>query len=146
MTLSWMPRDAWYDIDWVTHQADELLQQGTQKQLLHALALERQQPKKRWTVSSHILLKADIGQITGPVIEQLEWGLGMSLWTDKQTIFGRFNGQAARYEHTTAHIRREMLGGNDSSWTVFLGIITEGTRIGDAVELVTAIEQTDQKT
>ena len=136
--LAGIPRGAWHDTGWDVAQAHNLLRRATPEQLQQALEHEQQHPEEQWSVSNHILTWANIEQLTGQVIKQLEWNSGITAWatTPEDGTTGH-----DRWRHISEHIQQQLLGGNKNAWTVFHGIVGPGTRIGAAAELANAIEQ-----
>ena len=123
-TLFGMPDGAWHVPEWDLGQqsVDELLQQATSAQLLQAIEHEQHHPRKRWSISYHILSQADIAQLTGQVIEQLKWDVAMT-WlavADSLTLEKPGNEQ---WRHVSDHIRQHLLDGDNDAWDVFHGII-----------------------
>ena len=138
VVLSGMPPNTWHDTGWDAAQAHDLLRQATPAQLRQALEYERQHPKAQWSTSAHIMTWADIEQLTGQIIEQLEWN---SVIATRATTPGDEHRRFDRWCHISEHIQQQLLGGDNNAWTVFHGIVEPGTRIGDAVELANTIEQ-----
>ena len=139
-TLFGMPNGAWHETERDLAHVDELLQQATSAQLLQAIEHEQHHPRKRWSISYHILSQAGIAQLTGQVIEQLKWDVAMT-WmaaADSLTLEKPGNEQ---WRHVSEHVRQHLLDGDNNAWTVFHGIISEGDRIGEAAALAAAIEQ-----
>ena len=140
--LDEMPTSAWRDKLRTGTQGRGLLLQATTAQLQQALDHDRQQhPKRRHTASNDILAWAHIEQLTGPIIEQLNWNGGIISWA---TIPDAGCTVRGRMRHVGEHIQNQLLHGNDNAWTVFLGIVGQGTVIGTAVEIANAVEQSSR--
>ena len=131
-------RFGWRDADWVVTQGHNLLRQATPEQIREALTWEQQHPENPWSVSDHVLEWAAGEQITGPVIEQLEWQDWFQPWT---TTPEDGNTDNDRWLHIREHIQQRLLGGDKDAWVVFHGIVEPGTRIGAVAELANSIEQ-----
>ena len=132
-----MPYSARSQTGWTAAQAHKLLQQATPEQIRQSLAYEQQHPGSCWQGSDYILTWANIGQLTGPVIEQLEWNIKLAVWT---TAPGDGTTTRGRGRHISEHIQQQLLEGNDNAWNMFLGIVGPGTRIGAAAALAIAVE------
>ena len=120
----------------------KLVQQATPELLLQALACERLHPGSRWSATDHILSWVDIGQLTGPVIEQLPWRNHILLPVTSPTngAYAYENVRGSKRQHVVEHIKQQMLGGGSNAWIVFQGIVEHGTVIGEAAALAVAIE------
>ena len=132
------PNRTWYDTGWVSIQARDLLRQATPTQLQQALDYEQQHPGSKWRASEHILKWANMAQLTGQIIEQLEWNDGLAACTatpEKPTT------DRDRWRHIAEQIQQQLLNSNDDVRTVFHGIVEPGNRIGAIAELAIAIEQ-----
>ena len=139
--LAGMPAGTWHGATTaITAQVDALLRQATPEQLRQAIEYERQYSDGTWRTHSQIIASATLRQLTGAVIEQLEWrdsylGYATAPWTRTEGT-----GRARRIRHIVEQIQQQLLEGSEAAWTVFLGIAGPGTRIGDAAELAVAVE------
>ena len=140
--ISRMPRPAKNYPSWALNRAYELLRQATPEQLLQALDLV-QDPDAWWEVSDQILEWATVGQLTGPVIERLVW---CDDWNDVPYPGGSWeeagypDGPEPRWRHVVEYVQQTLLGGDVNAWELLLGIVSDGTLIGDAAKLAAAIE------
>ena len=158
VVLSGLPPVTWHNPLPVLHQGHNLLEQATPEQLLQALKHEQTHPEGWWTASNHILTRATTEQLTGPVIEQLQWEDGILDWatTPKNTaathnpardparplarIQQRETALRSRCRHIVEHIQQHLLAEDSNAWNIFLGIVEPETIIGDTAELAHAIE------
>ena len=134
-----LPPVAWYDNTWIADQAHSLLRQATPKQLVQAIKYEqRHHPDGQIAVSNHIATWAKPEQITERIIKQLDWNAGMAAWSTTPD-----DGITTRDQwwHIRENIKQQLLGGDDDTWTVFLGIVEHGNNIGETAELAIAIGQ-----
>ena len=137
--LDKMPPSAWHDDLRIGTQGSDLLWQATTAQLQQALDHDRQQhPKRRHTASNGILALAHIEQLTGPIIEQLNWNGGINSWA---TVAAGESSVRRRMRHVREHIQNQLLHSSDAAWTVFLGIVEHGYIIGETAELANTIAQ-----
>ena len=142
--LSGIPYRAWHETGWIVAQARNLLKQATPEQLRQALVHEQQHPGGWWTANGDILAEATVEQLTGPVIEQLGWQDWFRIvyaTNPGHQHYALDDAKNRRARHIVEHIQQELLEGDKSAWTVFLGIVELGTGIGPAIELANAIEQ-----
>ena len=141
--LSEMPWDAWRYTETIDTQAADLARQATPEQLIQAMALDKQRPDGWWDAIGHVLSWATAEQLTVPVIEQLRW--------DDELYYVPMLGTPGnedclyedgdpRWRHIVEHIQQRLLGGDKHAWEMFLGIVEEGTPIGEAAELANAVE------
>ena len=138
VVVSGMPNSAWRSDDWIMAQARNLLKQATPEQLQQALACGQQHPTGWWQPSDHILTWAAIEQLTGQILEQIDWNSGMAA---EVTTPGDETTGHDRWRHIVEQIQQQLLDGDKNSWTVFHGIVEPGNNIGDSAELAKAIEQ-----
>ena len=126
----------------IGRRGGDLLRQSAPEQLRQALAWAQQQSVfTRHIANSDILKCATVEQLTGPVIEQLQWN---GVYADCGTPPGNEAPEHWRDRHIVAHIQQQLLGGDENAWNVFLGIVDGDTAIGDAAELARVIEQQDR--
>ena len=135
--LSWMPDSAWCETVAVLNQARELLEQATPEQLQQALAHNQEDPGTWWLIYDDVLRYATVEQLTGAVIEQLPWDNRMADWAIIQEA--KTTEHDRRRRHIVDQIQQRLLGGNKNAWTVFLGIVETGNRIGETSELAAAV-------
>ena len=134
--LSGMAKSAWRSDEWIMNQADNLLKQATPEQLLQTLTREQQQPGGWWQANDHILTWADIDQLTGQILKQVDWTRRMVVavdWPEEEIT--------DRWLHIVEQIRQQLLDGDSNAWNMFLGIIEPGHSIGETAEIAKAIEQ-----
>ena len=134
--LSSMPADAWHDTARATDHGISLARQATPEHILQALAHEQRHPGGWWRVSEHILSWAGVEQMTGPVIEQLEWDrhLSNTAVTTKQARL------PILWSHIVEHTKQHLLADDSNAWEIFLSIAKEGATISENAELAHAIE------
>ena len=140
-----LPPVAWYDADRAAARGNDLLEKAEPAQIREALTWEQQRPDGRQRASNHIVTWATIEQLTGPVIERLGW---QERYLDYATTAEQYQALKPgstdpRIRHVVEHIQQELLGGNETAWTVFHGIIEPGDIIGGVAELANAIAQTN---
>ena len=143
-TLSGMQYSAWHTPSWDTQQAAELLRRATTAQIQQTLTYEQHHPSGWWSVSKHLLAWSTVGQLTGRIIEQLDWDSRTAAWAATAAwATPRTDGGADRdrWWHIRGHIQQQLLEGDKHAWDVFLGIIEPGHSIGETAELAKAIEQ-----
>ena len=144
-TLSRMPDDAWYRGDQESVFGGPLVQQATPEQLIEALKHEHR--SKMWKTTHHVLLHANDKQLTGPVIEQLEWDDWFHNVATGQNVDGTDYGYLGKIDwerrvgRIVEHIQQRLLRGNQDAWDIFCGVAGPGNPIGETAELALAIEQ-----
>ena len=140
VALSETPPGAWQATGWIKNQAGELLKQATTDQVLQALEYDQEHPEnRRRQVSDHVQIWADIEQLVGPVIAQLQWDDGLAAWAD--TPDDESIGSARDRQRIVETIQQELLNGDNNAWAVFRGIVEPGHSIGETAALAVAIEQ-----
>ena len=143
--LSGMPNSAWHYPDWAVNQEQDLFRRATQKQIRQALEYEQQHPGSWWSVGDDVLEWATVEQLTGHVIEQLEWHDWLHDYaTDPEQHQAQTTNTGlspSRRRHIVEHVQQQLLKGSDTAWHAFLGLADDGTLIGDTAELVLTIEQ-----
>ena len=121
-----------------TEQTKATLATATPEQLVQALKQEQQHPGGR-APTDDILRYATVEQLTGPVIEQLEWGPRLA-WV--AAVDTDANGpEKHRQWHVIDHIRQHLLDGDETAWAAYQQIAVTGHRIGDTVLLVNTVTQ-----
>ena len=139
VVLSELPHSAWRRAGWLGDQINDLLKQAAPEQIQQALRHEQHHPAGWWAASPHILQRATVDQLTGPVIDQLQWEARIALCADD---LPDLTMEQRRRRHIVNHIQQRLLGSDsEGAWAVFCGIANDGTRIGDIAELANAIEQ-----
>ena len=147
MTLSQMESAAWRFADWATDHCRDLFREAASEQLRQALTFEQQCPEGGWPVATDILAWATPEQLTGPVIAQFRWRsefLGYTAAPVSWSLEDDFeHARTCRVSRIVEHVRQRLLDGDESAWTVFLGIAEGGVSIGEAAALANAIERQD---
>ena len=140
--LAGLPPGAQHDDGWFAAQGDDLLRQATPAQIQQAL--EHDQPPKHggWQVCDHVMMRATIEQLTGPVISQLRWQDWFLTGPPAMMFQQNYDSCAnQRARHVREHIQQKLLNSSKNAWTVFYGIVEPGNRIGETAVLAVAIEQ-----
>ena len=145
VTVAALPKGARHNPDEVRDRGDKLLEQATTEQILQALKYERQRLEEQPIISSHVLTQAIREELTlaWQVVEQLPWDDRLLTWAAAAT--------AGTVEHDAwlrlvEVIQQHLLGGNENAWSMFLGIVEDGTLIGEAAALANAIEHQHRPT
>ena len=142
VVLAELPLSAWYYTTQIADHGDDLIRQASTEQLQQSLMFEQQHSREWREVSKRILSWASTEQLVGPVITQLAWdNETASAGPIPEYVAVAEDDYYYRRRYIVEHIQQEMLDGNDSYWSVFLGIVEPKNRIGDIVELALAIEQ-----
>ena len=98
-------------------------------------------------------MRADMEQLSGPVLAEYAWsdqfqehanaarngsdrGTNLPYCNDDETAYIR-----DRTRHAVEVVQQQLLADNNNAWTMFLGIVDNGTLIGDAAQTALAIEQ-----
>ena len=142
VVLAALPLSAWYYTIQIADIGDDLIQQASTEQLQQSLMFEQQHSREWRPASRRILSWAGTEQLVGSVITQLAWdNETASAGPIPEYVAVGEDDPYHQRRYIVEHIQQEMLDGNDSYWTVFLGIVEPKNRIGGIVELALAIEQ-----
>ena len=113
------------------------LKNATAEQLLEALKHEQQPPGNRRSATDDTMAAATVEQLTGPVIEQLQWGSRFAL----AASLNLHGAPDHKHRHVIDHIQRHLLHGDETAWAAYQQIAVTGQRIGEIAQLVKTVTQ-----
>ena len=146
-TLDALPDTSLHVTLCVVGRGQDLFKQASSVQLVHALQVAQKHPGQVDLVSNHIVDWATDEQLVPAVIDLLSWDdqiLVAAAAPDAATPESNFGRALARRQRRIVeYVQQRLLKGDKDAWAVFLGIVSDGTLIGDAAELANAIEQQD---